>query len=684
MKIKNYLALLVIGCLITGYIVSYLISASRERVEFEHELYVNFKLWTKDVEGIESDVKQYLLLGDLILGSNQTYLISSTQSKGEQIIDELLALAENQHFDDHGKINIQPILNQVTAINHILVAFKSITEPEVTSHEFLDQFDRFSENLVEKFEQIQDLLEEAAIKEAQRMEAAERFHSIFEKGILFFYSALILGLWVWSYRTISKPIQLLDDNVNEYDRSGRFIGVSDAPLEISNLSKNFVGLVQSLSFQATHDPLTGLSNRRVLRDGMHSFVADSKASGREHALCFIDLDHFKLVNDSCGHGAGDALLRQVSEILNSSINSNDVLARLGGDEFAILFFDCTLELAEKRCTQLRQKIRDIRFESRGMIFHISASIGINKIAYDSEIEIEDLLNAADIACKRAKELGKDVVQVYDSHKDILRERREETLSVNEIKRALEAKEIEIFYQTIECLDQSNTACHFEILVRLRNSAGEIISPAGFLPLIERYRFGQRLDQLVIEKTLDWLIEHRQDLPEVSMCSINLSGQSVANPEVREFILTKLDESGFPPEKLCFEITETAAVGDWNYALELITILKNRGCHFALDDFGSGLSSFGYLRNLQVDYIKIDGIFVKDMLEEPSSYAIVKAIAMVAKALGKKVVAEYVENQEIAEALKRIGISYAQGYHFSRPQPVERLLDKAPVSKLKQL
>ena len=441
------------------------------------------------------------------------------------------------------------------------------------------------------------------------------------------------------------------------------------PKEIIALSENTQRLTRSLSYQASHDALTGLFNRREFERLLARQIKlqREEEDGKSSILGYIDLDHFKVVNDTCGHAAGDELLTQVARLLQSSVRASDTVARLGGDEFAVLLTSCDLPTALKLFNKMRNTIMDVRYQWGEEVYRISASMGVTKINGSSAV-LEDVVNAADTACKVAKDAGRDRVHVFEVGDDVLAQKRNEMLWVNQLNNAIDEDRFVLHRQFIVPLKgDTNSRSHYEILLRLRSPEGDLIFPNDFLHMAERYHLGPRLDRWVVNVVIDWLIANPKELSALETCAINLSGQSMASKDLLEFIVEKISSTKFPAEKICFEITETAVISDVDNAQKFIEDLRFLGCRFALDDFGSGLSSFAYLKTLDVDTIKIDGVFVKDMLTDPVNLATVKSIAEVAKAVNKKLIAEYVETEEIVNELKAIGIDYAQGYYFNKPQ-----------------
>ncbi len=431
-------------------------------------------------------------------------------------------------------------------------------------------------------------------------------------------------------------------------------------------------LSEEISFRASHDSLTGLMNRHEFELHLTSLLQESDVADR-HALCFIDLDRFKIVNDTAGHLAGDELLRQLSKLMQRAGRKQDILARLGGDEFALILAYCELEQATMIANKLQQIINDYQLVWGEYTFKVGVSIGL--VSIKNGDDALDVLKFADTACYAAKNTGRNKVYVFSQDDAYLNQQSGEVLWVSKIEMALENNQFRLYAQSIVPLNESShpSKVKCEILLRLIDQDGLIVSPGVFFPAAERFNLVTHIDRWVIEKTLTWFSEHIEQLHAVDCFSINLSGQSVADAGILQFINRLITDLDFPTDKLVFEITETAVINNLSQAQLLMRDLQKKGIKFALDDFGSGLSSFAYLKNLPVEYLKIDGLFVKGIVDDPIDRAMVKSIHDIGNIMGKETIAEFVENAEIAEVLQYIGIDYAQGYHYSKPSPLETLL-----------
>jgi len=450
---------------------------------------------------------------------------------------------------------------------------------------------------------------------------------------------------------------------------GRTAGFAVVFHDISDLR----ALSQQLSWQASHDALTGLVNRREFEQRLAALVETAHAHGRQHVLLYIDLDHFKTVNDTCGHAAGDELLRSLTSVMSSRMRGSDMLARVGGDEFAALLELCPLDQGLRIANAIRETVRDFRFVWEGRSFTVGASIGLVPIDAGSGTAAQ-VLAAADACCYDAKSRGRDRVQVL---------RPPETPSpgpgseqmIARVSRAFEQGDFMLYQQAILPLDKSGTAArHVEVLVRMRGEDGEMIPPMAFLPEAERYNLLTAIDRWVICELLRVLRARHVQAPlplgiDAGLYSVNLSGASINDSSFPAFLRRELTTSGVPPRLLCFEVTETTAISNLTKAAEVMHELRSLGCCFALDDFGIGMSSFAYLKYLPVDYLKIDGTFVRDMANDEMDHAIVEAINRIAHILGMQTVAEFVEDAATLDRLRALGVDYAQGYHIARPEPI---------------
>jgi len=427
---------------------------------------------------------------------------------------------------------------------------------------------------------------------------------------------------------------------------------------------------ESLSWQATHDTLTDLENRRQFETTLAREIETARALGLQHAVLYIDLDQFKVVNDTCGHLAGDALLRQLSQVLLSKMRRGDSLARLGGDEFGVLLQGCDLLHAQRVAAQLLSAIRSLRFAWCGQLFTLGASIGVAAVTAESR-DLESVLSAADTACYLAKDKGRNQVQIYSEDDEEVSSRHGEMSWVSRITHSLEEERFVLHCQRIVSLDESAPGeAYLELLLRMRDEQDRIVPPTAFIPAAERYHLMGRIDRWVVARALGCLARLQgggrgADSPRFG---VNLSGMSLGDPAFADFVDQQFEASRTAPGSVCFEITETAAISNLGHAARFIRRFRDLGCRFALDDFGSGLCSFAYLKSLPVDYLKIDGSFVRGSATDPVDHAVVDAIQRLARAVGARTIAESVETAEMLERVRALGIDYAQGYVFHRPEP----------------
>lgn len=481
----------------------------------------------------------------------------------------------------------------------------------------------------------------------------------------------------WEARKVSKAgstIWVRDSARVVEDESGRpvILVVCEDVTEARKLS-------EELSYQACHDSLTNLVNRAEFERRLALLLDTARDGLTEHALCYLDLDQFKVINDTCGHVAGDVLLRKLASMLQNAVRSHDTVARLGGDEFGIIMEHCSVEQAGKLAGALLDTFKDFHFAWENKYFNVGMSMGLVAINNATE-DATYALRMADSACYAAKDAGRNRIQVYRASDAELVRRHGEMHWVSRITQALEANRLELHFQNIVPVRGDVEGHHFELLVRLREESGSLVSPTLFLPAAERYNLIGKIDRWVVRCAFDWLQAHPDVLASLQLCAINLSGQSVGDDEFRDYLVALLRDTRVPAGCICFEITETAAIANLRNAVRFIDALREQGCHFALDDFGSGLSSFAYLKNMPVDYLKIDGAFVKDMANDAADVAIVRSIHQVAHVTGKKTVAEFVENEATLSHLREIGVDYAQGYGVAIPRPLIELAGIVQLEK----
>ena len=440
---------------------------------------------------------------------------------------------------------------------------------------------------------------------------------------------------------------------------------------------------ETLSWQATHDTLTDLENRRQFETSLARHIETARLQGACHALLYIDLDQFKVVNDTCGHAAGDSLLRQLAHVLLAKMRRGDSLARLGGDEFGVLLEGCDLLHAQRVAAHLLATIRGFRFPWQGQVFTLSASIGVAAVTSASG-DLESVLSAADTACYLAKDNGRNQVRIYHADDEEVSSRHGQMGWVSRITRSAEEDRFFLDCQRVVNLSAAGAPTEYlELLLRMRDEAGRVVAPMAFIPAAERYHLMGTIDRWVVGKALRCLGRLHGSAQPTRMpprFGINLSGMSLGDPAFADFVLQQLVESGAPPQSVCFEITETAAISNLARAARFISAFRDRGCRFALDDFGTGLSSFAYLKSLPVDYLKIDGSFVKGSGGDSVDHAVVDAIQRLAHAVGAKTIAESVESRETYERIRRLGIDFAQGHVIHVPEPYPELAQRMDYAR----
>jgi diguanylate cyclase (GGDEF)-like protein/PAS domain S-box-containing protein len=429
-------------------------------------------------------------------------------------------------------------------------------------------------------------------------------------------------------------------------------------------------LNRKLSYHASHDILTDLVNRHEFAARLERALRTARARETSYALCHLDVDQFKIINDTCGHSAGDALLGQMGALLKTTIRGRDTLARLGGDEFGVLLESCSLDEAMRMAEQLKDTIRNYKFVWEERTFRLGCSIGVVPITGDSG-DVAALLSAADSACAAAKEAGRNrVFSFQENDLDLMRHRKEMQWAAK-ISNALEESRFELYRMEIAPLQRHDPGAHYELLLRMKDETGKIVSPTDFILAAERYGITPQIDRWVVENALRWLVSEADERERLALCSINLSGQSLVDDKFLPFVQRVLKNSGIDGSKICFEITETAAIASYAQANRFVNAMKELGCRFALDNFGTGLSSFGYLKHFPVDFLKIDGCFVKEILHDPIDREMVRSINEIGHLTGKLTIAEFAENGEIINMLRNLGVDYAQGYGVASPQRIAK-------------
>jgi diguanylate cyclase (GGDEF)-like protein len=442
----------------------------------------------------------------------------------------------------------------------------------------------------------------------------------------------------------------------------RRVGRAEEELKELRLGQEYA---EKLSYHASHDALTGLANRPEFENRLNRALHRASRGEHQHAVMYLDLDQFKIVNDTCGHAIGDQLLRQVSSLLVKNLRETDTLARLGGDEFGVLLENCSIDQVLRIADKLRQCVVDFRFiGGEGRSFTIGASIGV-VLVQDGMLNVAEILSAADAACYSAKEGGRNRVQVYRPHDSEISLRRGEMEWFTRLQRALDEDRFLLFSQEIFSIKGNVPECsHHELLVRMLDEDGALVPPMAFIPAAERYNLMPLIDQWVIKNALGAISAKGANQGSYA---INVSGTSIGDERFLEFVREQFKRHKLPAHSICFELTETAAIANFDRAARFFGEMKSLGCQFSLDDFGAGMSSFGYLRHLPVDFIKIDGSFVKEVANNPIDNAMVRAINDVGHVMGKKTIGEFVDGEKVVAALREIGVDYAQGHWMSAPR-----------------
>ncbi|WP_297529420.1 bifunctional diguanylate cyclase/phosphodiesterase [Thiohalobacter sp.] len=436
-------------------------------------------------------------------------------------------------------------------------------------------------------------------------------------------------------------------------------------------------LEERLAYQATHDGLTGLINRREFERRLRLLAQRENHADQLHVLCYLDLDNFKAVNDSCGHLAGDELLRRVSALLSAQVRTRDMLARVGGDEFALLLENASLEEAQALAERMRETVEKFRFQWHARQFSIGVSIGM--VPFHCGVAFEVLLSHADSACYTAKERGRNCIYVYPVERGLEKAAPAGDMQwAPRLTAALDADGFRLYAQPMQAVGEDDGRRRLEILLRLPENGpdeGEVILPGAFMSAAERYRLAIPIDRWVLRRVVDWFGRHRECLEETELCAVNLSAAAIADEGFVDFVLGLLDSSGFPARKLCFEISESVATSDLVRSTQFMQAVKARGCRIALDDFGSGLSSFVLLQELPVDMVKIDGSFVRRITDSEVDRTMVRSVRDIAASLGKQTVAEHVESAATATMLESMGVDLLQGFHIARPRPLAALFEQ---------
>ena len=459
-----------------------------------------------------------------------------------------------------------------------------------------------------------------------------------------------------------------------YDLQGNFLGYRGAARDVTDA---FL-LSEQLKYDAIHDDLTGLINRKEFQQQLGEALKQSEQYQQQHVLCFLDLDRFKLINDTCGHAVGDDFLKQIATTIQHLTRAQDTVSRLGGDEFGLLLRNCEIDQAMHIAESMRKAIEALTFSWEDHTHTVSACIGM-VVLNASITSPTHALQSADIACYSAKNRGRNQVCLYKQDDIDVTTRRTDVKWITRIQDAFDNDGFQLFYQPIFPLGLNSVqtyngtdtqhVSHYELLLRMRDESGKITTPSEFLGAVEHFGLSQRLDQWVLETALSWLQENPIHRDNLELCTINISGASLSDERFLNFVTVKLEDNPICAAKLCIEITESAAIRNLEATAQFIKTLKSKGCRFALDDFGKGFSSFSYLKSLPVDILKIDGGFIRDILKSEIDKAVVASVVSIAKALNMQTVAEFVESTEVAKLLTEMNIDYAQGFSIGKPRPL---------------
>ncbi len=520
---------------------------------------------------------------------------------------------------------------------------------------------------------------DAAVARARRIEVGEWLATADADGRPLILAVAFLGDDAGSFVLVNrKGVKIRECSFREMAEglhSGRMTLLDDFDLPLmERASQRMLESMHSrLAFQAAHDELTMLLNRREFERLVGKAVQSAKAVREQHALLYIDLDQFKIINTTSGHTAGDELLKNVAGLLAATLDGErQQLARLGGDEFGILVEQCEPAAARAFAARVLERIRSGGFEWEGRTYNLSASMGL--VLIDQAIEsVDQAMQYADEACYAAKEAGRNRIQEYQFGDTVIRSRHGIMEWVTHLDKALAEDRLILNCQRIAPTNPARGGeAHYEILLTMADESGAIMPPAEFILAAETYQRMAAIDRWVIERVLAWMADNSDRLDHFGGFAINVSGHSMNEESFPDFVLEQFARTQVPTSKVCFEITETAAIANLDNAREFMSRMKIIGCRFALDDFGTGLSSYSYLRNLPVDYVKIDGVFVRDVASDMDDYAVVRSINEIGHYLGKQTIAECVESKAVLEALDEIGVDFVQGFFIDKPMPLEAL------------
>jgi len=611
----------------------------------------------QDVKGLSSRIQNVVIVGMFFLLGFFVYLLVRRQSNSKHASSPSL-IQQPQIVLKTDELYLKQLLLALDVVNDIVFILDSKGKISYLNRQASQLFEVESDELMgEKPEDIISFDSDDGLHLLPNWHKESEQHGVKSTGLLKCCNGKTYQLDIELRPLLDKQEKILGSIMILRDKS------KSAKLE------------NKIVYQASHDALTGLLNRGEFEAQLEETLEKVQSASFVCTLLYLDLDQFKLVNDSCGHIAGDELLKQVADEMVGITKNGEKIARIGGDEFAVLLKDCNLDQAKYIAERIRNSLDQFRFVWQERIFDISVSIGVLLVAdkYKSVIEV---LAAADAACYAAKHGGRNRIHVFTEDDNIIRRRRNEVQWAQELKYALGNDTFELACQPILSLKtQKENTNYLEVLVRMRDQQNNLVMPMAFIPAAERYSQMPAVDKWVVKKTVECLQEYKVCQMNSVRCFINISGQTISDVSFLTFVKDLLLETRLNPACLCFEITETATIVNFKQAAKLISVLQGMGCHFALDDFGTGLSSFSYLKQLPVDYIKIDGSFIRNMADDPVAMAIVEAISNICHTMNIEAIAEFVETEAILSNVKSINLDYVQGYVVSEPFPLSEMLKK---------
>ena len=680
MRVHSYLIIVGVISAVGGLLLSAFVFERQLEIRSKSSEVETAALFRNDTLRLSDQIKQLFVTTDLLFGAQETYVLQASKKQVSAALDlcaDFLGQLDDSRVAEQNHIGL--IRDELAVLKGAIIDLeRQAQQAEFSvSSEQLRVFDDTTTQLVNLL-QVLDELANAYLDEKRAAQLnANSDLDLFVWLFSIAYVGVVVFVLAWASNSVSKPLARLSRSAEEaLADMAAFKPVVGGPREVRSLTRHIGAFVQSLRakideaermsvelrHQATHDALTGLGNRRSLEYVLR------RASGGSNALCVIDLDRFKLVNDTSGHAAGDALLIQVSDILRQEIRADDAVVRMGGDEFALLLRECPAHKAMEIAERIRERVESLVFHWDTTSHRIGCCIGI--ACTDAEqADVTEVMQNADAACFAAKEAGRNQVVLHDATLEEVSRARSDLQWVQLINAALDNGEFVLYGQALKPLTSSD---HFgevtEVLLRLRDrQANKLVAPGSFMPAAERYGLNTKIDRWVVTAVLTMAQVYGKLFNEKRTYWINLSGASLCDVAFVEFLTDSIRSADITPGSINFEITETAVIRNLSQAAVFIEKLRELGCRFALDDFGSGLSSFGYLKSLPVDIIKIDGMFVKGILEDPIDRKFVQAIIEIANTMDIRTVVEYVEDETVLEAVTLMGADYAQGYGIEKPR-----------------